>query len=79
VLDTVLQETTVLAGVKTSVVVLNRVLVGCIAAACKNFFLGHMTSLIHQISHHFENRNKSTPLIAHSELNLRKPITCDNP
>jgi len=60
VLDTVLQAKTVLAGVKTLALVLNRVLVACIAAACNFFFLGHlghMTSLIHHISHHFENRN----------------------
>ena len=59
-LDTVLQAKTVLAGVKTLALVLNRVLVACIAAACNFFFLGHlghMTSLIHHISHHFENRN----------------------
>ena len=60
-LDTVLQAKTVLAGVKTLALVLNRVLVACIAAACNFFFLGHlghMTSLIHHISHHFENCNK---------------------
>ena len=60
-LDTVLQAKTVLTGVKTLALVLNRVLVACIAAACNFFFLGHlghMTSLIHHISHHFENRNK---------------------
>jgi hypothetical protein len=39
VLDTVLQAKTVLAGVKTLALVLNRVLVACIAAACNFFFL----------------------------------------
>jgi len=38
VLDTVLQAKTVLAGVKTLALVLNRVLVACIAAACNFFF-----------------------------------------
>ena len=55
-----MQAKTVLAGVKTLALVLNRVLVACIAAVCNFFFLGHlghMTSLIHHISHHFENRN----------------------
>jgi hypothetical protein len=66
VLDTVLQAKTVLAGVKTLALVLNRVLVACIAAACNFFFLGHlghMTSLIHHISHHFENRNNKIGII----------------
>ena len=38
-LDTVLQAKTVQAGVKTLALVLNRVLVACIAAACIFFFL----------------------------------------
>jgi len=65
VLDTVLQAKTVLAGVKTLALVLNRVLVACIAAACNFFFLGHlghMTSLIHQISQNFKNCNNLTPV-----------------
>jgi hypothetical protein len=61
VLDAVLQARTVVAGVKASVVVLNRVLVAFIACVQKIFFLGHLTVADPSISHFFENRNKFNP------------------
>ena len=68
-LGTVLWAKTVLAGVKASAVVLNRVLVAFIVCVQKIFFSWAPDFVDPSVSRNFENRNK--------EVLQKRPADCD--